>query len=117
MVEPRDMDAEGPGSKGTEEEEKKKDAMGQKDKKKKKKEEEAELSEEDAQLKENLELMVQRLADVDQGVVNLALVTLMYVGRDARVHYEARRHSLSSAAGGPPPARPGPRGAPRSPRE
>ena len=103
MVEPRDMDAEGPGSKGTEEEEKKKDAMGQKDKKKKKKkEEEAELSEEDAQLKENLELMVQRLADVDQGVVNLALVTLMYVGRDARVHYEARRYSLSSAAGAPP---------------
>ena len=46
--------------------------------KKNEKEEEVELSEEDAQLKENLELMVTRLGDTDQGVVKLALTSLMY---------------------------------------
>ena len=58
---------------------KKKGGVG---KNKKEEDKVVELSEEDAQLKENLELMVTRLADPDQGVVNLALITLMYEDLD-----------------------------------
>ena len=63
-------------------------------KKKKKKpgeEEEMELSEEDMQLKENLELMVTRLADGDQGVVKLALTSLMY-GTDTSDSESEKKH-------------------------
>ena len=80
MVAPRGMDAEDAAANGKKADKAEKDTKAEKMKKDKKKEE-TELSEEDAQLKENLELMVERLADVDHGVVNLALVTLMYAAQ------------------------------------
>ena len=91
MVAAQDADAE---MHEREEEEKGKEVKDEKNVKNKKKkngqEEEVELSEEDARLKENLEMMVTRLEDTDQGVVKLALTSLMY-GKTIRIQPRLKR--------------------------
>lgn len=74
VTKPTDVDASSTASKNAKDDDE--DGVKTKDKGNKDKKPEMEMSEEDAALKENLELMVMRASDPQEGVAKLALETM-----------------------------------------